>query len=70
MAPVLSQKASAAEAKWLEVVNFVMNLLVDFVNAAVKKNVMSDKVRKFEVLRKRDHRVAVGSASNPLLGNF
>jgi hypothetical protein len=65
-----SQKASVAEEKWLVVVNYVMNLLVDFVNTGVKKNVPSGKVRKFERLRKRDYRVAVGSASNPLLGNF
>ena len=29
----LSQKASAAEEKWLFIVNFVMNTLVDMVNS-------------------------------------
>jgi hypothetical protein len=65
----LSQKASVAEEQWLSVVNFVMNLLVDFVNSAIKAK-HGGKVRKFELLRKRDYRVAVGSASNPLEGNF
>jgi hypothetical protein len=65
----LSQKASVAEEKWLFVVNFVMNLLVDFVNSAIKAE-HGGKVRQFELLRKRDYRVAVGSASNPAEGNF
>lgn len=64
----LSQKASTAEEKWLSVVNFVMNLLVDFVNAKIKAQPGGSG--RLELMRKRDYRVAVGSASNPLEGNF
>ncbi len=65
----LSQKASAAEEKWLFIVNFVMNTLVDMVNSRVKAQ-HGGQGRQLELMRKRDHRVAVGSASNPLEGNF
>jgi hypothetical protein len=65
----LSQKASAAEEKWLSIVNFVMNLLVEFVNNRIKVQ-HGTRVRELELMRKRDYRVAVCSASNPLEGNF
>ena len=65
----LSQKASAAEEKWLFIVNYVMNLLVGMVNSRVKAT-QGGKGRRLELLRKRDYRVAVGSASNPLEGNY
>jgi hypothetical protein len=65
----LSQKASAAEEKWLQIVNYVMNLLVKFVNSRIKEE-HGGSTRKFELMRKRDYRVAVGSASNPIEGNF
>ena len=65
----LSQKASAAEEKWLFIVNFVMNLLVDMVNSRVKAQ-HGGRGCRLERMRKRDYRVAVGSASNPLEGNF
>ena len=65
----LSQKASAAEEKWLFIVNYVMNLLVEMVNSRVKATI-GGKGRRLELMRKRDYRVAVGSASNPLEGNY
>jgi len=65
----LSQKASAAEEKWLSIVNFVMNLLVQFVNTRIKMQ-HGIRVQEFELMRKRNYRVAVGSASNPLEGNY
>jgi hypothetical protein len=65
----LSQKASAAEEKWLFIVNFVMNLLVDFANDRIKAQ-HGGKGHRLELMRKRDYRVAVGSASNPLQGNY
>jgi hypothetical protein len=64
-----SKKASAAEEKWLSIVNFVMNLLVDFVNEGIKKR-LGATVRNFELMLKRDYQVAVGSALNPLEGYY
>ena len=65
----LSQKASAAEEKWLCIVNFVMNLLVDFVNKRIKEK-HGQNTHEFELMRKREYGVIVASASNPLEGNF
>jgi hypothetical protein len=40
----LLQKVSAAKEKWFSIVNFVMNLLVGFVNKRIKKQHGSAKV--------------------------
>jgi hypothetical protein len=60
----LSQRASAAEEKWLSIVNYMMNLLVDFVNARIKTR-FGNNVSTLCLMRPRDYRVAVGSAGNP-----
>ena len=58
----LSQKASAAKEKWLFIVNYMMNLLFEMVNSRIKAT-QGGKGRRLELMRKRDYRVAVGSAS-------
>jgi hypothetical protein len=65
----LSQKASAAKEKWLYIVNFVLNLMVDFVNRSIKQQ-HGPNVDDQELLRKRAFGVVVSSASNPFEGNF
>jgi hypothetical protein len=41
--------ALAAEEKWLSIVNFVMNLLVDFLNDGIKKR-HGAAAHKFELM--------------------
>ena len=66
----LSQKASVAEEKWLSIVNFVMNLLVEFVNKRIKEFSPGRKLEGSDLMRTRSYGVVVSSASNPIQGNY
>jgi hypothetical protein len=65
----LSRKVSAAEEKWLLIVNFVMKLLVDFVNAHIKR-VSQRPVPSENLMRIRRYCTVVENTGNPRNGNY
>jgi hypothetical protein len=60
----LSQKASAAEEKWICIVNFVMKLLCTFVNQYIRKNA-NGPVPSDELMRLRVFDTAVSNTGHP-----
>ena len=62
----LSQRASAAEEGWLTIANYVINLLIDFIN----KKLDNDKKGKEFKLERMEYTVGVASLANPSLGLF
>ena len=65
----LSRKVSAAEEKWLLIVNHVMQLLVIFVNAHLKR-VSPRPVQPEKLMRIRHYDTLVENTGNPRTGNY
>jgi hypothetical protein len=65
----LSQKASVAEEAWLTIVNYIMKLLVDFVNAYIKQ-VHGQNISKDKLLRTKIFTELVNGIAHPLDGNY
>jgi hypothetical protein len=66
----LSRAASAAEEKWLIIVNYVMNLLVQFVNTSIESACLPHNVPKDKLLRLRQYGTLVGNTGHPSTGNY
>jgi hypothetical protein len=62
----LSQRASTAEEGWLTIANYVINLLIDFINLRLDAD---DKGKEFK-LERVDYTVGVASIANPAFGLF
>lgn len=63
----LSQRASTAEEGWLLISNYVVNLLITFIN----KNLdLDNKGKEFKLESVEDYNVGVASVANPSFGLF
>jgi hypothetical protein len=62
----LSQRASTAEEGWLTIANYVINLLIDYINHRLDAD---DKGKEFR-LERVDYTVGVASIANPAFGLF
>jgi hypothetical protein len=62
----LSQRASTAEEGWLTIANYVINLLIDYINLRLDAD---DKGKEFK-LERVDYTVGVASIANPAFGLF
>ena len=63
------RRVSAAEEKWLLIVNYVMKLLVDFVNAHLTR-VSPRQVPTESLMRIRRYGTLVENTGNPSSGNY
>jgi hypothetical protein len=66
----LSRAASAAEEKWLIIVNYVMDLPVKFVNKSIKRACQPQHVPKRNLLRLCRYGTLVGNTGNPRTANY
>jgi hypothetical protein len=65
----LSQKASVAEEKWLYIINYVMKLLIEFVNSEIKR-ICGKHIPRNKLLRVCSFCTTVSSISHPMEGNY
>lgn len=65
----LSRKASVGEEAWLKIVNYVMDLLVKYVNAHIKK-VHGENISKAKLLRLKIFTELVNGIAKPIDGNY
>ena len=66
----LSRTASSAEEKWLHIVNYVMKLLVNFVNNRIRRLFPTQTVPMEKLLRLRQYGTLVGTTGNPRTANY
>jgi hypothetical protein len=66
----LSRKVSAAEEKWLLIVNYVMKLLVDFVNARLMQERPNQVAPANQLMRICRYGTLVENTGPPRCGNY